>query len=85
MYLLYVNAKFVINHKIKLVNHYVSELKVLNEHENGDFPPKPSKGDIHPGSYELQNEGSYTVYTNVNKKGFITDKTSSSAEKECLL
>lgn len=42
-------------------------------------------GDIHPGSYELQYEGSYTVYTNVNKKGFITDKISSSAEKECLL
>lgn len=45
MYLLYVNAKFVINHKIKLVKHYVSELKVLNEHENGDFPPKLSQGD----------------------------------------
>lgn len=84
MYLLYVNAKFVINHKIKLVKHDVSELKVLNEHENGDFPPKVT-GDIHPGSYELQYEGSYTVYTNVNKKGFITDKISSSAEKECLL
>lgn len=45
MYLLYVNAKFVINHKIKLVKHDVSELKVLNEHENGDFPPKLSQGD----------------------------------------
>lgn len=37
MYLLYVNVKFVINYKIKLVNYYVSELKVLNEYENGDF------------------------------------------------
>lgn len=40
MYLFYVNAEFVLNHKIKLVKHYVRELKVLNEHENGDFPPK---------------------------------------------
>lgn len=45
MYLIYVNAKFVINRKIKLVKHYVSELKVLNEHENGDFPPKLSQCD----------------------------------------
>lgn len=85
MYLLYVNVKFVINYKIKLVKYYVSELKVLNEYENGDFFLKSSKGDIYFGFYELQYEGFYIVYINVNKKGFIIDKISSSVEKECFL